>query len=127
MSDLPPTSPSTPGPASSELTELREQCAQLRTQTFNLRIAQLVVALALAGFFWVEVRRNGQALQTLRPQAAQVDEVAKKQSDAINEILNRLAEFGRTHPDFVPILNKYRFAASPTSAAPGSTPAAPKK
>ncbi len=122
MSDLNPTSPT-----SAELTELKEQCAQLRSQTHNLRIAQLIVALAVAGFFWVEVRRNGQALATMRPQAAQVAEVTKKQTPAINDFVNRLAEYGRTHPDFVPVLTKYGIPTATTSAVPGIVPAAPKK
>lgn len=122
MSDLNPTSPT-----SSELTELKAQCAQLRAQTHNLRIAQLIVALAVAGFFWVEVRRNGQALDTMRPQAAQVADVTKKQTPAINDFVNRLAEYGRTHPDFVPVLTKYGIPTATTSAVPGVAPAAPKK
>jgi hypothetical protein len=127
MSDLNPTSQSPTAQPSSELTELKEQCAQLRAQTHNLRLAQLIVALAVAGFFWVEVRRNGQALNTMRPQAMQVDEVSKKQTPAINDFVNRLVEFGRTHPDFVPVLTKYGIPTATTSAAPGVPPAAPKK
>ena len=127
MDDLNPTSPSTTSSSNSELTELKEQFAQLRNQTHNLRIAQLIVALAVAGFFWVEVWRNGQALKVMRPQAAQVDEVTKKQTPAINEFVKRLAEFGRAHPDFVPVLTKYGIPTTNTSAMLGIAPAAPKK
>jgi hypothetical protein len=127
MSDLNPSDLNPTSPASTELTELKEQYAQLRAQTHNLRIAQLIVALAVAGFFWVEARRNGQALETLRPQAAQVADVTKKQTPAINDFVNRLAEFGRTHPDFVPVLTKYGISTTTTSAVPGISPAAPKK
>lgn len=122
MSDLNPISPT-----SSELTELKAQCAQLQAQTHNLRLAQLIVALAVAGFFWVEARRNSQALTTMRPQAAQIAEVTKKQTPAINDFVNRLAEFSRTHPDFVPILTKHNIRTTPAAAAPSVAPAAPKK
>ena len=130
MSDLnlPESSPlSAAAPSPTELTELKEQCAQLRAQTQSLRLAQLIVAVAVAGFFWVEVSRNGQALETMRPQAAQVAEATKKQTPAINDFVNRLAEFGRTHPDFVPVLTKYGIAATTTSAVPGALPPTPKK
>jgi hypothetical protein len=127
MNDLNPTSSSPTAQPSSELTELKELCVQLRAQTHNLRLAQLIVALAVAGFFWVEVRRNGQALSTMRPQAMQVEEVSKKQTPAINDFVNRLAEFGRTHPDFVPVLTKYGIPTATTSAAPSVPPAATKK
>ena len=122
MSDLNP-----PSSSNSELTELKEQCAQLQTQAHNLRVAQLIVAMAVAGFFWVEVRRNGQALETMRPQVAQMAEFTKKQNPAISDFVNRLAEFGRTHPDFVPILTKYGIPTTAAPAAPGVAPAAPKK
>lgn len=127
MSDLNPPSPSPTAPTNFELTELKEECAQLRTQTRNLRLAQLIVALAVAAFFWVEARRNGQALETMRPQAAQIAEVTKKQTPAINEFVNRLAEYGRTHPDFVPVLTKYGITTTATSATPSAAPAVPKK
>ncbi len=127
MSDLNPSDLNPTFPASSELAELKEQCAHLRAQTHNLRIAQLIVALAVAGFFWVEARRNGQALETMRPQAAQVADVTKKQTPAINDFVNRLAEFGRTHPDFVPVLTKYGIPTTPAPAVPGVPPAATKK
>lgn len=129
MTDLNPTSPSspTPAPTSTDLTELKEQCAQLRAQTHNLRITQLVVALTLAGFFFVEVWRNGKTLETMRPQAAQVDEVTKKQKPAVDDFVNRLAEFGRTHPDFVPVLTKHRITTTAAPAVPSVLPVAPKK
>ena len=122
MSDLNPTSPS-----GAELTELKEQFAQLRAQTHNLRLALLMVALTLAGFFFVEVRRNGQALQSMRPQGFQVEEATRKQSPAISEFMNRLAEFGRSHPDFVPVLTKYGIPITATSAVPVVAPTVPKK
>lgn len=122
MSDLTP-----PSPTGSELTELKEQFAQLRAQTHNLRLALLIVALTLAGFFFVEVRRNGQALQSMRSQGLQVEEATKKQSPAINEFMNRLAEFGRSHPDFVPVLTKYGVPTTSTSPGPVVAPAAPRK
>jgi len=126
MSELNPVAPasSSPGIAGSELTELKEQCAQLQAQAHNLRLAQLIVALVVAGFFWVEARRNGQTLEAMRPQAAQIAEVTKKQKPAIDDFVNRLVEFGRTHPDFVPILTKHRISTTTAPAKPGVTPAA---
>ncbi len=130
MSDLnlPEASPLSAAASSpTELTELKEQCAQLRAQAQSLRLALLIVAVSVAGFFWVEVWRNGQALETMRPQAAQVAEVTKKQTPAINDFINRLAEYGRTHPDFVPVLTKYGIATATNSAVPAALPPTPKK
>lgn len=115
-------------PPSDEVGDLKKQCAALRTQTTNLQIALLVTVIMLAGFFWLEVKRNGQALQVLRPQAVQVVEASKKLDSAIQNISTKLAEYGRTHPDFTPILTKYGISTAPV--APTATPkpaAAPKK
>jgi len=107
----------------SESAELRDELAQLQAQTHNLRIALLIVALSVAGFFWLEARRNGEALETLRPQVAQVAETTK----GINDFVSRLAEFARTNPDFNPILTKYGIPPAAAPTAPGLAPAAPKK
>jgi hypothetical protein len=118
------TSVSAPG-APSELGELREQCAELRAQTRNLRVTLLVVAASLAAFFWLEVRRNSQALQSLRPQAAQVLEAAKLQDPAANRFISQLVEYGKAHADFAAVLsNKYGIRATPAPASAGPAPAA---
>jgi len=111
-------------PPSDEVGDLKEQCAALRTQTTKLQIALLVAVIMLAGFFWLEVKRNGQALKVLRPQFVQVVEASKNLDSAIQNISTKLAEYGRTHPDFVPILNKYRIPV--TNAAAPATATAPK-
>jgi hypothetical protein len=148
MSDSNLSSPTpTPTPAAattpaSELAELKEICADLRWQAHTLRIALLLVAAAVAGFFWVEVRRNSQLLTVLRPQAAQVIEASKQQDPIANRFLGQLVEFSKAHPEFTNILRRYPIqgtpapatapAAAPTAApkpaaAPAPTPAAPKK
>jgi hypothetical protein len=119
MSDSNPPSPSALSTAAnpSELTELREICADLRWQTHTLRIAVLIVASALAAFFWLEVRRSSHALTMLRPQAVQILEASKVQ----DRFVGQLVEFGKAHPDFAAILKKYQIQSS---AGPTNVPAA---
>jgi len=113
------------------LAELTDVCADLRWQLHTLRIALLVVACALSAFFWLEARRNGQALTVLRPQAAQVLELSKVQDPIANRFIGQLMEFGKTHSDFATLLKKYPIQAGPVTnaaATPAATaPAAPKK
>lgn len=128
MNDLNPATPSSPAPSStSELAELKELCAELRWQTHTLRIALVVVAALLAGFFWLEVRRNNGALQSLRPQAAQVVEASKVQDPIAAKFINQLLDYSKTHADFAAILNKNGIRPAPASAAPVAPAAAPKK
>jgi urease gamma subunit len=116
----------TPTPtSSSELAELKELCADLRWQTHTLRIALLVVATAVCAFFWLEGRRNGQALTAMRPQAAQVIEASKVQDPVANKFVGQLIEFGKTHADFAAILNKYGVRENSTPAPASTVPAAP--
>ena len=112
----------TPNPNNSELTELKELCADLRWQTHTLRIALLIVASALSAFFWLEVRRNGQTLTMLRPQAAQIVEATKVQKPIVDRFLGQLAEFAKTHADFATVLKKYPIQITP-AAAPATAPA----
>lgn len=127
-----PTSPAPTTSGSSELTELR---GQIQT----LRIALLVVAICLAGFFYLEARRSGNALTLLRQQVAQVDEANKSVEPAVNRFIGQLAEFTKTHPDFGAVLGKYvgrpagapaaapAIAPAPAAAKPAAAPAPVKK
>ena len=128
MSDSNPSTPQASSAAASpsELAELKEICADLRWQAHTLRIALLIVASVLGAYFWLEVRRNDQALTQLRPQVAQIAEANKVQDPAAARFVSQLVEFAKTHPDFAAILKKYPIQTTP---APGSTnpPAAPAK
>lgn len=125
MNDLNPATPSTPAPSSTpELAELKELCAELRWQTHTLRIALVVVAAMVAGFFWLEVRRSGTALKALRTQSTQVTEGLQVQGRFVNQLL----DYSKTHADFAVILNKYGIRPAPAGTAPAApAPAAPKK
>lgn len=113
----------------SELSELKQQFAELERQTHSLRVALVVVAVCLAGFLALEVRRNGQALTLLRPQATQVAEASKAQDPIANKFLAQLMDYAKGHPDFGAVLGKYvqrqPGAPAPTTA-PATTPASVK-
>ncbi len=130
MDDTPSVSPMTPpGNDASELAQLKAQYAELSWQTHTLRVALLVVATAVCAFFWLEAHRNGQALEAIRPQAAKVVEANKVQDPIANKFVGQLVEFGKAHPDFAAILNKYgiRADSAPTTVSKSPAPAAPKK
>lgn len=121
-----PTHPSASADKSSELTELRELCEELRWQAHTLRVALLIVTVVVSAFFWLEGRRSSQALTQLRPQAAQALQAAKAQDPIINRFVGQLVEFGKTHPDFKEILKKYSIQVTSTQAT-APAPASPKK
>ena len=141
MSEPLNVNPSTP--ASSENAELRATCAELESQIFTLRIV-LLLAVAVTGlFFWREGNLNGAVVAQMQPQVTQISQYLgqlekqgssfEKQMQALQAIAMRLSDFGKTHPDYQPILAKYgiQVAAAPatTAAKPAAAfpAAAPKK
>jgi len=78
-------------------------------------------------------RAVGKELTAYRPQAAQmIADYQKVSVPVMTDFLKKVTDYGRTHPDFVPILTRYNIkpgsAVGGAPAAPASAPAArPKK
>lgn len=140
MSDLnlndPPANPPANSPAlssnTSEVSELRSLCDALQAQTHTLRVVLLFVVAALCLFFWREASYNGFAIAQMQQQVVQATQYVEflnkqgssfeKQLVGIQSAVARLMEYGKTHPDYLPILAKY---GVPVQAAPAGTPAKP--
>jgi hypothetical protein len=134
------SSSSTPA-AASELAELKGLCADLSSQTYNLRIALLVLASVMLGFFLRESMYNAyladrtqvQATQiskfeqSLEKQGTSVEQEIDKQNQGIQSFVGGLVEYSKTHPDFIPILTKHGISSAPQSVPAAPAPAAPKK
>lgn len=92
-----------------------------------LLVAMVVLSGTFTAFLWRQVRYAKRDLEALRPLAArQIQEFNQKKPE-IDAFLARLAEYGRTHPDFAAIFNKYNLAAvtgAPPATAPAPAPAA---
>jgi hypothetical protein len=79
----------------------------------------------------------------MQPQISQITQVMaqmekqggsyEKQMQGLQAIAMRLSEYGRSHPDYQPILAKYGIpvgnapATAPAAAKPSAAPAAPPK
>jgi len=137
MSELnlndPPALANPPAPsATSEVSELRSLCDALQAQTHTLRVVLLFVVAALSLFFWREAGYNGFAAQQMQPQVAQATQYVEflnkqgssyeKQLQGIQTAVTRLIEYGKAHPDYLPILAKY---GVPVQTAPAAAPAKP--
>jgi hypothetical protein len=112
---------------SSELDELKEQCMGLRRQATVLLLGLIVLSFTLAFFVGFQVRRAGKDLDAVRPQARQMMEASPKEEPTITGFVTRLAEYGRTHQDFMPIMAKYGIGTNLAASKPNtnSAPAAP--
>jgi len=133
MSDLTDISKTTPTPAAesassaSELTELKSTVATLESQTHTLRVILLIVVGALCLFFWREAGYNSALATAMQPQVNNInqfvaqlqkqDSSIEKQNQALQAAAMKLVEYGKTHPDYLPVLAKYGLAA-PANTAP---------
>ncbi len=100
-------------------------------------VSALIMGLSLNFFFIKQMSFLRKDLETVRPQIVQVLANYQNVEDPqIKAFINALVAYGRTHPDFNPILAKYKIAPDtrtglapvptfPPNATP--TPLSPKK
>jgi hypothetical protein len=116
--------------AQPDLAELQSQHCCFQRQI----LALLVLLFVVSGTFNVYLLRQFRAAHNDLKQATATMEMVDKEKAMIGNILNKLADYGKTHPDFAQtVLNKYGIRpASPPAAnpPPASNPppaAQPKK
>jgi hypothetical protein len=118
----------TKSPSTSGTNELQAQYDALRHLVVSMLILVVVISATLNLYLLRQWRSTSRDLDAIRPQAAQmVRDYQTKTGPLMNDFVSKLAEYGRTHPDFLPILAKYNL--KPATNAPAATPApkAPKK
>ena len=97
--------------------DLKETCGTLQHQLNSVLILTCIVSMTLTLFFGMNFRALQKDVQSLR--AATADFKTKTQP-ALQNLSEKLVEYGKTHPDIQPILKKYGVAV-PTNA-PGAMP-----
>jgi hypothetical protein len=112
---------------SSELAELRTQHEALQKQVTRLLLGLVVLSLTLTAFMGLMARRAGTELKAIRPQATQVMEISKKEEPAIQAFWGKLVNYSKSHPDFVPYVEKYKnvFGLAGGTNAPAAATAQP--
>jgi hypothetical protein len=126
-----PAAPATPAAATSEMAQLKQTCDSLAAQLHATRVILLGALVGMALFFWREAGFNGAIVAQLQPQVMQISQIVaqfekqgttlEKQGQALQGAALRLAEFGKTHPDYAQILAKYGIMVQ--QAAPAAAPA----
>lgn len=114
--------------------ELQEQYSILRKLFEVALFALLIMGLSFNYFILRQMVFTRKDLDVVRPQVTQlVEGYSKSEEPQIRSFVNNLVAFGKTHPDFNPILAKYkivpdnRAAAAPAPAAAVPAPPARKK
>jgi hypothetical protein len=101
----------------------------------HLVISIMVLLIVVSGTLWIflrwQVKYTSLELENVRPQATSfIAAYEKTTKPAMDNFINKLAEYGRTHPDFAPIMTKYGIkpAGAPGNVTGTTTPpAAPSK
>lgn len=96
----------------SELAELKKHYASLSRQVGTLLLGLFVVSATFTVFLGIQARRMGKDLESIRPQATQMIERATKEEPVITKFMSELSDYGRTHPDFKPIMTKFRISTN---------------
>lgn len=102
--DNPPASAS-PDPA---LNELRAQCDSLQQTVSSLLLVLIVISGTLTIFLMRQWRFVKSELDGILPAATQMVSDYTNSYAMTQNFLKQLAEYGQTHPDFGPVIAKYR-------------------
>ncbi len=105
--------------------DLQAQYDALRHLVVSILILVIVISGTLNIYLLRQWRTVNKDLAGIRPQAAQmINEYQKVSGPLMTDFVKKLTEYGRTHPDFAPVLAKYNL--KPTGAT-GAAPVAPTK
>ncbi len=95
--------------------DLRETCSILRHQLNSAMILLLVVSATMMIFFFRQYSMASKERDALR---SQIMEYQTNGVPALQDFTRRLQEYARTHPDVLPILNKYGVMQATPASAP---------
>jgi hypothetical protein len=112
-------------PSSSEVEELKAQYEDLRQLMVTGLVVLLFISCVFNLFLWRQLKFTKTDKDLIQPQASQIIAGYAKDSPNMLEFVRKLAEYGRTHPDFAPISAKYTLSnylpkpgSAPVTAAP---------
>ena len=117
-------------PVEPDLAELQRQFDALRHLVVSILVLLVIVSGTFNIYLWRQVRSTKRDLDTWRPYASNLmSGYQKGDGQVVEAFLRNIGDYGRTHPDFAPILNKYNIRMPPaTGAAPTTAvPPAPDK
>jgi len=119
--------PSSSSSSPSELKQLQQQYDSLQQLVSSLMLVLIVISGTLSIFLLRQYKFVKSDLDGITPAATQLMTEYTNSYAISQDFARKLAEYGRTHPDFTPIMNKYRLAdalAKPsTEAVTSSLPA----
>src|ERR1035441_1570834 len=120
-------------PVQANASDLQAEFDAMRNLVMSILILVIVISGTLNIYLLRQWKTVSRELKDIRPQATQlIADYQKTSAPAMSDFLKKVTEYGRTHPDFAPVLAKYGLKpAGVTGAVPAITtpqqPAAPPK
>jgi hypothetical protein len=103
--------------------DLQAQFDALRHLVTSILILLIVVSGTFNIYLLRQWRTVSKELVQMRPQAAQLVQDYQKSGPLMDDFVNKLTEYGRTHSDFAPIMGKYNLRPAAATSVPPTTPA----
>jgi hypothetical protein len=89
----------------------------LRQLVVSMLVLMIVISGTLNVFLLRQARTSSQELEAFRPQVnGIVSQYQKNVGPAMDDFVHKLVGFGKTHPDFALILNRYQPKSTPGPA-----------
>jgi hypothetical protein len=93
--------------------EISEQIAALQRQVFTLLLALVVVSGTLVAFLYYQSHQLSKSIEGVTQEAEPIAKIFGQNQPVIQGFVDQLRLYGVTHPEFQPILKKYKI---PTTA-----------
>jgi hypothetical protein len=118
-----------PTPAPTDLRDLQAQFNQLQQLITSLLLILIVISGTLTIFLLRQWRFSKAEVDSLTPAVIQLNAEHMNNYGYTQELARKLAEYGKSHPDFAQIVSNYNlnsFLANPgTASVMGSLPQSP--
>ena len=125
MDDLSMPTTTTASATSSD-PDLRADLESLRSLVGYTIILVCVISLTLNMYLLRQMRYAQRDLQSIKQQATEmITQYQKVSAPIMDSLVRQITDYGRTHPDFAPILSKYGISLSNAPATPRPAPTAP--
>jgi hypothetical protein len=111
--DAPLDNPTPLTPGAVDDRDWQAQYENLRQQLLAVLVILIVISGTLNIFFFRLWNFTRTELHTSRALAIQADNEYNANTNAMTKIVEGLTAYGRAHPDFMPVLNKYGISNSP--------------
>jgi len=117
---------------SEQPSEVQSSIAELQRQITYLTLALLIASGTFCVYMWRQARIARADLTTFKVAAVQMLQSYQQEKPRWDAFVAKVGEYGKTHPDFAPIIEKYKISVTqpPTGAVapkPAQAEPAPAK